>query len=56
MSLADVYLCLSQGVIEGVENPAVVLQWQQFPVVKNLNLTGSYTKHMSSMRYILEKL
>ncbi|MDP2489785.1 MULTISPECIES: C4-dicarboxylate TRAP transporter substrate-binding protein [Vibrio] len=47
MSLADVYPGLSQGVIEGVENPAVVLQGGKFyEVVKNLNLTA-HTKHMS---------
>lgn len=47
MSLSDVYPGLSQGVIEGVENPAVVLQGGKFyEVVKNLNLTA-HTKHMS---------
>jgi tripartite ATP-independent transporter DctP family solute receptor len=47
MSLADVYPGLSQGVIEGVENPAVVLHGGKFhEVVKNLNLTA-HTKHMS---------
>ncbi|WP_417880520.1 C4-dicarboxylate TRAP transporter substrate-binding protein [Vibrio sp.] len=47
MSLSDVYPGLSQGVIDGVENPAVVLQGGKFyEVVKNLNLTA-HTKHMS---------
>lgn len=47
MSLADVYPGLSQGVIEGVENPAVVLHGGKFyEVAKNLNLTA-HTKHMS---------
>jgi TRAP-type C4-dicarboxylate transport system substrate-binding protein len=47
MSLSDVYPGLSQGVIEGVENPAVVLFGGKFyEVAKNLNLTG-HTKHMS---------
>ncbi len=47
MSLADVYPGLSQGVIEGVENPSVVLHGGKFhEVVKNLNLTA-HTKHMS---------
>ncbi|MGF1868416.1 C4-dicarboxylate TRAP transporter substrate-binding protein [Photobacterium indicum] len=47
MSLADVYPGISQGVIEGVENPAVVLQGGKFyEVAKNLNLTA-HTKHMS---------
>ncbi|MCE0492423.1 C4-dicarboxylate TRAP transporter substrate-binding protein [Vibrio salinus] len=47
MSLADVYPALSQGVIEGVENPAVVLYGGKFyEVAKNLNIT-EHTKHMS---------
>lgn len=47
MSLSDVYPGLSQGVIEGVENPAVVLFGGKFyEVAKNLNLTA-HTKHMS---------
>ncbi|WP_432454136.1 MULTISPECIES: C4-dicarboxylate TRAP transporter substrate-binding protein [unclassified Agarivorans] len=47
MSLSDVYPGLSQGVIDGVENPAVVLLGGKFyEVVKNLNLTA-HTKHMS---------
>lgn len=47
MSLSDVYPGLSQGVIEGVENPAVVLYGGKFyEVAKHLNLTG-HTKHMS---------
>ncbi|EGU31427.1 DctP protein [Vibrio ichthyoenteri ATCC 700023] len=47
MSLADVYPGLSQGVIEGVENPAVVLHGGKFhEVVKHLNLTA-HTKHLS---------
>lgn len=47
MSLADVYPALSQGVIEGVENPAVVLYGGKFfEVAKNLNLTA-HTKHLS---------
>ncbi|MEI8633927.1 hypothetical protein P4S72_21350 [Vibrio sp. PP-XX7] len=38
---------MSQGVIEGVENPAVVLFGGKFyEVAKNLNLTA-HTKHIS---------
>jgi len=41
MSLADVYPGLSQGVIDGVENPAVVLYGGKFhEVAKHLSLTG----------------
>ncbi|WP_413700298.1 TRAP transporter substrate-binding protein DctP [Psychromonas sp. KJ10-10] len=41
MSLSDVYPGLSQGVIDGVENPAVVLHGGKFyEVAKNLSLTG----------------
>ncbi|QMV13617.1 C4-dicarboxylate TRAP transporter substrate-binding protein [Vibrio spartinae] len=47
MSLSDVYPALSQGVIDGVENPAVVLYGGKFyEVAKNLSLTA-HTKHMS---------
>lgn len=41
MSLSDVYPGLSQGVIDGVENPAVVLYGGKFhEVAKNLSMTG----------------
>ncbi|MGX9522793.1 C4-dicarboxylate TRAP transporter substrate-binding protein [Vibrio mediterranei] len=47
MSLSDVYPGLSQGVIEGVENPAVVLFGGKFyEVAEHLSLTG-HIKHMS---------
>lgn len=47
MSLADVYPALSEGMIDGLENPTVVLFGGKFfEVAKNLNLTA-HTKHMS---------
>ncbi|MGV6988041.1 C4-dicarboxylate TRAP transporter substrate-binding protein [Testudinibacter sp. P80/BLE/0925] len=47
MSLADVYPGLSEGIIDGLENPTVVLFGGKFyEVAKNLNLTA-HTKHMS---------
>ncbi|CAM3439073.1 C4-dicarboxylate TRAP transporter substrate-binding protein [Parendozoicomonas haliclonae] len=47
MSLADVYPGLAQGVVDGLENPSVVLLGGKFhEVAKELNLTG-HTKHMS---------
>ncbi|PJG85198.1 C4-dicarboxylate TRAP transporter substrate-binding protein [Conservatibacter flavescens] len=47
MSLADVYPGLSEGIIDGLENPAVVLFGGKFyEVAKNLSLTA-HTKHMS---------
>ena len=47
MSLSDVYPGLSEGIIDGLENPAVVLFGGKFyEVAKNLNLTA-HTKHMS---------
>ncbi|OOF63540.1 C4-dicarboxylate TRAP transporter substrate-binding protein [Rodentibacter sp. Ppn85] len=47
MSLSDVYPGLSEGIIEGLENPTVVLYGGKFyEVAKNLNLTA-HTKHMS---------
>ncbi|MGR6980354.1 C4-dicarboxylate TRAP transporter substrate-binding protein [Testudinibacter sp. P27/CKL/0425] len=47
MSLADVYPGLSEGIIDGLENPTVVLFGEKFyEVAKNLNLTA-HTKHMS---------
>ncbi|AAU37133.1 C4-dicarboxylate TRAP transporter substrate-binding protein [[Mannheimia] succiniciproducens] len=47
MSLSDVYPGLSEGIIDGLENPAVVLFGGKFyEVAKNLSLTA-HTKHMS---------
>ena len=47
MSLADVYPALSEGMIDGLENPtAVLFGGKFFEVAKNLNLTA-HTKHMS---------
>lgn len=47
MSLSDVYPGLSEGIIDGLENPTVVLYGGKFyEVAKNLNLTA-HTKHMS---------
>lgn len=47
MSLSDVYPGLSEGIIDGLENPTVVLFGGKFfEVAKNLNLTA-HTKHMS---------
>ncbi len=47
MSLADVYPGLSESIIDGLENPTVVLFGGKFyEVAKNLNLTA-HTKHMS---------
>ncbi|TCP96548.1 tripartite ATP-independent transporter DctP family solute receptor [Cricetibacter osteomyelitidis] len=41
MSLADVYPGLSEGIIDGLENPSVVLYGGKFyEVAKNLNLTA----------------
>ncbi|MDA3978129.1 TRAP transporter substrate-binding protein DctP [Gallibacterium sp. AGMB14963] len=47
MSLADVYPGLSEGIIDGLENPTVVLYGGKFyEVAKNLNLTA-HTTNMS---------
>lgn len=47
MSLSDVYPGLSEGIIDGLENPAVVLFGGKFfEVAKHLSLTA-HTKHMS---------
>ncbi|MCX2961188.1 C4-dicarboxylate TRAP transporter substrate-binding protein [Rodentibacter caecimuris] len=47
MSLSDIYPGLSEGIIDGLENPTVVLYGGKFyEVAKNLSLTA-HTKHMS---------
>lgn len=47
MSLSDVYPGLSEGIIDGLENPTVVLYGGKFyEVAKNLNLTA-HTTNMS---------